>query len=101
MSGRVALTLAVALLGAPLRGQEPVTLPPADSTAVLVDVVVRDGKGRPITDLVAGDFEVLEDGTPQVVAQFAPPNVVAAATAVRRIRPPPSPSSRRRPHPRS
>ena len=46
---------------------------------MLVDVVVRDGKGRPVTDLVAADFEVLEDGTAQVVAQFAPPSVAAAA----------------------
>ena len=40
------------------------------STAVLVDVVVRDGKGRPVTDLTAADFELREDGTPQSIGSF-------------------------------
>ena len=48
-------------------------LPPAESSAVLVDVVVRDGKDRPVTDLAAADFEVLEDGVPQTLQQFEPP----------------------------
>lgn len=42
----------------------------ASTTAVLVDVVVRDGKGRPITDLTAGDFELREDGTRQTIGSF-------------------------------
>ncbi len=40
------------------------------STAVLVDVVVRDGKGRPVTDLTAADFELREDGTSQAIGSF-------------------------------
>src|SRR5262249_47983929 len=32
--------------------------------------VVKDKKGRPIRDLKASDFEVLEDGTPQKVESF-------------------------------
>lgn len=47
MRGR-SLALASVFLTAPLGGQEPVSLPPSDSTAVLVDVVLRDGKGRPV-----------------------------------------------------
>ncbi|MEP6916938.1 MAG: VWA domain-containing protein [Acidobacteriota bacterium] len=40
------------------------------TTAILVDVVVRDGKGRPLTDLSAADFEVTEDGLAQKVESF-------------------------------
>ena len=40
------------------------------TTAILVDVVVRDGKGRPVTDLTAADFELREDGTPQKIGSF-------------------------------
>ncbi len=43
----------------------------AATTAILVDVVVRDRKGRPVTDLSALDFEVTEDGRPQKVDSFA------------------------------
>lgn len=38
---------------------------------VNVDVRVRDKKGRPVTDLVAGDFEILEDGKPMEISNFA------------------------------
>jgi VWFA-related protein len=40
------------------------------ATAVLVDVVVRDGKGRPVTDLTAADFELREDGVRQTLGSF-------------------------------
>jgi VWFA-related protein len=40
------------------------------TTAILVDVVVRDKKGRPVTDLSAADFDVAEDGIPQKVDTF-------------------------------
>ena len=40
------------------------------TTAVLVDVVVRDRRGRPVTDLAAGDFTIAEDGVPQTVDSF-------------------------------
>ncbi len=40
------------------------------SNEVRLDVVVRDKKGRPIKDLKAGDFEVLEDGVAQRVESF-------------------------------
>src|SRR5688572_21590751 len=42
----------------------------ATTTAVLVDVVVRDRQGRPVTDLTAADFELREDGVPQRVGSF-------------------------------
>jgi VWFA-related protein len=40
------------------------------ATAILVDVVVRDKKGHPVTDLTAADFTVAEDGVPQKVDSF-------------------------------
>ena len=40
------------------------------ATAILVDVVVRDRKGRPVTDLTAADFEIAEDGVTQTVDTF-------------------------------
>src|SRR3954452_11598773 len=43
----------------------------AATTAILVDVVVRDRKGHPVTDLTGADFEVAEDGVPQKVDTFA------------------------------
>ncbi len=43
----------------------------AATTAILVDVVVRDRKGRPVTDLTGADFEVAEDGVLQKVDTFA------------------------------
>ncbi len=40
------------------------------SNEVRLDVVVKDKKGRPIKDLKASDFEVLEDGVAQKVESF-------------------------------
>jgi VWFA-related protein len=40
------------------------------SNEVRLDVVVKDKKGRPIKDLKATDFEVLEDGVQQKVESF-------------------------------
>ena len=39
----------------------------SDATAILVDIVVRDKRGDPVTDLSAADFEVEEDGVRQEV----------------------------------
>lgn len=43
------------------------------ATAILVDVVVRDRKGTPVTDLTPDDFEVFEDGVRQAVGSFRMP----------------------------
>jgi VWFA-related protein len=42
----------------------------AQATAVLLDVVVRDKRGRLVRDLTAADFELYEDGVKQVVESF-------------------------------
>ena len=40
------------------------------SNEVQLDIVVKDKKGRPVKDLKASDFEVLEDGVSQKVESF-------------------------------
>jgi len=50
-------------------GQEPDRIVIGTSEVVL-DAVVKDKKGRPVKDLVASDFEVLEDGVPQAIKSF-------------------------------
>jgi VWFA-related protein len=72
-------------------GQAPTTAPEipvfgAQTAAVVVDVVVRDKKGRLVRDLTAADFTVLEDGAPQAVESLrvvdtAPAPEVGAAAA--------------------
>ncbi|MBZ5720884.1 MAG: VWA domain-containing protein [Acidobacteriia bacterium] len=74
---------AVALLsgmgGKPLYGQQPgqPEAPPltirVSTRLILVDVVVTDKKGKPITGLKAEDFTLQEKGKNQKVAFFTPP----------------------------
>ncbi len=42
----------------------------AAATAVTVDVVVRDQRGRPVTNLERTDFQLLEDDVPQQIRDF-------------------------------
>ncbi len=51
----------------------------AETTVVYLDVVVRDATGRPVTDLLAADFEVLEDGVVQPLVWFDRGNAANAA----------------------
>jgi VWFA-related protein len=50
------------------RASEPYV---ATTTAILVDVVVRDRKGHPLTDLTAKDFEIFENNVPQTIGSFS------------------------------
>src|SRR5215213_6315452 len=65
----------------PLSAQDQDEVIRVRSNEVRLDVVVKDKKGRPVKDLNATDFEVLEDGVPQKVESFrfvsreAAPNV--------------------------
>jgi VWFA-related protein len=43
----------------------------AGTTAIVVDVVVRDKQGRPVTDLQATDFELYEDNVRQDIGSLA------------------------------
>lgn len=87
MSGRFLILITVlcaVLLSA--SGQQPApsasgqaTQMPAEEDAVVrvttnlvqVDAVVTDKNGQPVTDLTAEDFELLEDGRPQKITNFA------------------------------
>lgn len=62
------LVLIGSLSSGPTRGQpEPIR---TTSEAVVVDFVVRDGRGKPIQDLRPDEVEVLEDGIPQDILSF-------------------------------
>ncbi len=82
----LALTLATAgLLAAVASAQEKV--PETGAEVVRLDVVVTERDGKPVRELTRQDFQLLEDGKPQVVANFLavtrPPRVPqpqAAAT---------------------
>jgi VWFA-related protein len=53
--------------------QAPAQAPPTfavGTSAVAIDVVVRDKKGRLVKDLTAADFEVTEDGAKQRIESF-------------------------------
>lgn len=75
------LVVCLLLTGVIGTAQQP-SAPPSDqpsparfgtaTAGVVVDVVVRDGRGRPITDLTKGDFEVFEDGFAQAIVDFEP-----------------------------
>ena len=95
-SSRVALPFACAVAAvlyagsAHVNGQQqaPATPPSSDAqrfgaatTAVVVDVIVRDKAGRPVTDLKAADFQLFEDDQPQDIGNvtlIAPPSTLAA-----------------------
>jgi VWFA-related protein len=52
--------------------QQPAASPPPQRLAsgvagIVVDAVVRDGRGNPVTDLRKEDFQLLEDGVPQQI----------------------------------
>jgi VWFA-related protein len=72
--GSFHVCVAVLVFSAALQAQQP---PPrarqaftSTATAILVDVVVRDKNGRPVTDLSAPDFQIFEEGIPQKVESF-------------------------------
>lgn len=58
--------------GAWVSAQEPSYTLRVDVPFVAVDVSVTDIAGRPIRNLVAGDFEVYEDGVRQEIRYFSP-----------------------------
>ena len=65
-----------------LAAQQPPAAPPADqsqtarfgaaASGVVVDVVVRDKRGQPVSNLTATDFAILEDGVRQKIVAFEP-----------------------------
>jgi VWFA-related protein len=75
----------------------------ATATAVLVDVVVRDKRGQPVTDLTFADFEVYEDAVLQEVGAltlYAPDGVKRAPSTAGTAAPPratPAPAAKPEP----
>ncbi|MEO8737532.1 MAG: VWA domain-containing protein, partial [Edaphobacter sp.] len=57
----------------------------AEARLVVLDVVVTDGKGHPVTGLKQGDFKLLEDGQPQAVKSFEEHAPTDPATAAKRM----------------
>jgi VWFA-related protein len=80
------LTLATTASGLPA-GAAPPAQPPetpvfgVQAASVLLDLVVRDRKGKLVRDLTAADFEVYEDGVLQTVDSFRVVNNDAADEA--------------------
>jgi VWFA-related protein len=72
-SGIVAVAGSAALVS--LAAQEPPPAQPpvlrASVDHVVVDVLVTDQNGQPVTGLTAADFELLERGKPQTIATFS------------------------------
>ncbi len=83
--------LALALAGTTVLAQQPqpAGAPQPSATfaaggsAVVVDVVVRDKAGKPVTDLRGPDFQLLEDDVQQTIGDVAlvapPPGTTGAA----------------------
>ena len=66
----------------------------ATATAIVVDVVVRDRSGKPVTNLTQDDFEVFESGVRQTVGSFRAPtqSAIVEATPVENA-PTPTPTA--------
>jgi VWFA-related protein len=83
--GAALLALSLVPTSASPQGETPPTFG-IGTAKVLLDVVVRDRKGRLVRDLRPGDFEVYEDGVKQAVDSFdvvskeEPPPASAGAT---------------------
>lgn len=59
---------------------------------VLLDVVVKDKRGRAVTDLAAADFEVFEDGVKQPIESFRLIARNSPGESSRLVKAPPSPN---------
>lgn len=97
--GLVCIVLAAARRESLAQGVTPQPIrPPTFHTgvdAVLLDIVVRDKKGRPVRDLHRDEVVVVEDGQPREVSSFrlvegeAPPAQVEPASGASTMRPDP------------
>lgn len=68
-----------------LKQNQGVTTLQSDVRLVVLDVVVADAQGHPVTGLKASDFTLLEDGQQQTVKHFeehVPPDAAAAAKSL-------------------
>ncbi|HEX3572240.1 MAG TPA: VWA domain-containing protein [Acidobacteriaceae bacterium] len=63
--------------------QKPVTTIKTNARLVVLDVVVKDGRGHPMHGLKASDFTVMENNTPQTVGHFEEHVALTPADAMR------------------
>jgi hypothetical protein len=100
----LALILSLSLLFAQTESQTPPeTVIRINVNLVQVDANVTGSHGKSVTGLKAGDFEILQDGMPQVITNFSyiniQPDAVAAArprvAAAKGAAPAPAPASAR------
>ena len=63
--------------------QNPVTTIKTNARLVVLDVVVKDGRGHPVHGLKASDFTVLEQNAPQTIGHFEEHAALVAADAMR------------------
>ena len=77
--GALVVSIAIALISTSPLAQTPQQAPVfrAGVTLVPIDVRVLDRSGKPITDLKAEDFRILEDGVPQPIRHFSAQPVTA------------------------
>ena len=77
----------------PQRAQPPAALPTYSVTTreVLLDVLVTDAQGRPITGLTPADFTILEDGERQTLRRLGEHQSMSAADVARTQAAPPLP----------
>jgi VWFA-related protein len=66
------------------RSRPPQAAPvfPVEAHIVYIDVVAADARDRPVADLVAEDFEVLEGGARRPIVLFKPPDLGPARRTV-------------------
>ncbi len=64
------IVLVPVLIALPLPGQGPVLNEKQVMKEVVIDLVARDKKGNPITDLKESDVEIQEDGVKQKISDF-------------------------------
>jgi VWFA-related protein len=66
----VKTTLLTLIIGTALIAQDQKPIFRAKIDAVTLDVAVLDKSGKPVTDLTAADFDVIEQGKPQTIESF-------------------------------
>ena len=62
--------LAAALVTTPVRAQDPVPTFRSSVSLVSVNAVVKDRRGRPVSNLTREDFQILENGTARPIVDF-------------------------------
>jgi len=82
MQTRLLASLIVLILASSSIGGQQAPTFRSSVNLILVDVTVRDGKGQPVRNLTASDFEILENGKPQAIVTFAQEEVVQPAQAI-------------------